>query len=101
MEPLTVALTPQTKCPSGSGHLGLIKLQADSQTPHEKSNLHPLTGEQKARNRRLARERVVAEHIIRSLNIFRLLAERSRNRRKRFNGVPRSARSNALAHPLA
>jgi hypothetical protein len=38
----------------------------------------------KASNRQLARERVVIEHINRSLKIFRILAERYRNRRKRF-----------------
>jgi len=32
----------------------------------------------------LSRERFVIEHIIRSLKIFRILAERYRNRRKRF-----------------
>lgn len=35
-------------------------------------------------NRNLARLRVVAEHINRQLKIFRILAERYRNRRKRF-----------------
>jgi hypothetical protein len=33
----------------------------------------------------LARRRVVLEHIIRSLKIFRILAERYRNRRRRFS----------------
>ena len=32
----------------------------------------------------MSRERFVIEHIIRSLKIFRILAERYRNRRKRF-----------------
>ncbi len=67
-----------------SGYLGLTKQHGNSQTPHKSSKLHPLTGEQKAENRHLARERFVAEHIIRSLKIFRILAERYRNRRRRF-----------------
>ena len=75
---------PPTKCLADSGYLGLIKHHQNSQTPHKKSKLHPLTGEQKAENRRLARERFVAEHIIRSLKIFRILSERYRNRRRRF-----------------
>lgn len=49
-----------------------------------KSKHHPLTPEQKAENRRLAPERSVAEHIMRSLKIFRILSERYRNRRRRF-----------------
>ena len=32
----------------------------------------------------LSKERSVVEHVIRSLKIFRILAERYRNRRKRF-----------------
>ncbi len=78
------ALLPQTKCLADSGYLGLAKHHANSQTPHKSSKLHPLTGEQKAENRQLARERFVAEHIIRSLKIFRILSERYRNRRRRF-----------------
>jgi len=46
--------------------------------------LHPLTKEQKAANRQLSSERFVVEHVIRSVKIFRILAERYRNRRKRF-----------------
>jgi len=78
------ALGPQTKCLADSGYLGLLKLHANRQTPHKRSKLHPLTEEQKAENRRLARERFVAEHIIRSLKVFRILSERYRNRRRRF-----------------
>ena len=43
-----------------------------------------LTAEQKQFNRELAQERVVIEHIIRHLKIFRILAQRYRNRRRRF-----------------
>ena len=46
--------------------------------------LHPLTGEQKAENRQLSHERFVVEHILHSVTIFRVLAERYRNRRLRF-----------------
>lgn len=38
----------------------------------------------KAYNRNLARERVVIEQVNRCLKIFRILAERYRNRRRRF-----------------
>ena len=46
--------------------------------------MHPLTKEQKANNRRLARQRILVENVIRRLKIFRILSERYRNRRKRF-----------------
>ncbi len=78
------ALPPQTECLADSGYLGLAKRHANSRLPHKKSKRHPLTDEQKTENRRLAKERFVVEHVIRSLKIFRILAERYRNRRKQF-----------------
>jgi hypothetical protein len=68
-----------------SGYQGLSKLHAKSKTPHKKPRQSELTAEQKSSNRELARRRVVVEHVIRSLKIFRILAERYRNRRKRFS----------------
>jgi IS5 family transposase len=73
-----------TCCLADSGYQGLSKLHENSRTPHKKSKNKPLTEEQKAENRYLSQERLVIEHIIRSLKIFRLLLERYRNRRKRF-----------------
>ena len=78
------ALPPQTECLADSGYLGLVKRHANSRLPHKRSQLHPLTEKQKAENRSLSKERFVVEHVIRSLKIFRILAERYRNRRKRF-----------------
>ncbi len=79
-----MAMPQQTKCLADSGYLGIAKQHENSQTPHKSSKLHPLTKDEKAENRQLARERLVAEHIIRSLKIFRILSERYRNRRRRF-----------------
>ncbi len=67
-----------------SGYQGLEKRQQNSQTPTKRSMHHPLTPEEKACNRAIARERIVCEHIIRRLKVFRILSERYRNRRKRF-----------------
>lgn len=67
-----------------SGYQGLQKLHEKSKTPRKKPRKAELTDEQKQSNRELARRRVVVEHVIRSLKIFRILAERYRNRRKRF-----------------
>jgi len=77
-------LLPQTECLADSGYLGLARYHQNSRLPKKKSKHHPLTDAQKAANRQLSRERFVIEHIIRSLKIFRILAERYRNRRKRF-----------------
>jgi hypothetical protein len=43
-----------------------------------------LTDLDKKRNRELAKKRVIGEHINRRLKIFKILADRYRNRRKRF-----------------
>ncbi len=67
-----------------SGYQGLQKLHEKSRTPRKKPRKSELSDEQKQSNRELARRRVVVEHVIRSLKIFRILAERYRNRRKRF-----------------
>ena len=79
-----VALQPKTECLADSGYLGLRKRHDNSRLPNKRSKLHPLTDVQKKDNRQLSRERFVIEHIIRSIKIFRILAERYRNRRKRF-----------------
>ncbi len=68
-----------------SGYQGLSKLHARGRTPHKKPRKSELTDAQKQSNRALARRRVVVEHVIRRLKIFRILAERYRNRRKRFS----------------
>lgn len=68
-----------------SGYQGLQKLHGKGRTPRKKPRKSELTDEQKQANRELARRRVVVEHVIRTLKIFRILAERYRNRRKRFS----------------
>jgi IS5 family transposase len=67
-----------------AGYQGLAELHENCQTPFKKSKYHPLTTRQKQRNRRLARKRIVIEHVFRKLKVFRILSERYRNRRKRF-----------------
>jgi hypothetical protein len=71
-------------CLADSGYLGIRQYHANSQVPSKKSKHHPLTKEQKATNRQLARRRIFCEHVISKLKVFRILSERYRNRRKRF-----------------
>ena len=76
---------PQETCLlADAGYQGIVALHPNSQTPAKKSKLHPLSREQKNRNRALSRKRILIENIIRRLKIFRILSERYRNRRKRF-----------------
>ena len=77
-------MTDHTCCLGDSGYLGLTHLHANAQTPFRKSKHHPLTREHKAFNRQLSRKRIVIEHVIARLKVFRILSERYRNRRTRF-----------------
>ena len=63
---------------------GIQHLHAGSALPYRHRKNKPLSKEQKQHNRTLASERVVVEHAIRRLKVFRILSERYRNRRKRF-----------------
>ena len=71
-------------CLADSGYQGLDKRHLHSKTPQKASKHHPLTKEDKARNRAISRQRIGCEHIIRRLKVFKILSERYRNRRKRF-----------------
>jgi transposase len=66
------------------GYQGIAKFHAYSCIPYKKSRKHPLSKEERQFNRQLAQVRITVEHTFRKLKIFRILAERYRNRRKRF-----------------
>ena len=75
---------PTVEMFADTGYQGLQKLHANTRKPAKASRKHPLTREQKRANRTINTRRVVVEHAIRRLKVFRLLGERYRNRRKRF-----------------
>ena len=77
-------LHPELKLKTDNGYQGIGKLHANSAVPCKRSKKRPLTPEQKAYNRSLSSERVVVEHVLCKLKVFRILSERYRNRRKRF-----------------
>ena len=77
-------LQQATWCLADSGYKGIDKHQETRCTPYKKSKNRPLTPQQKQFNRALSRERIRAEHVIRWLKRFRILAGPYRNRRKRF-----------------
>ena len=66
------------------GYQGIKKIHAKSRTPIKKSKNKKLIPADKLFNRQQAKDRVIIENIHRSLNIFRILSSRYRNRRKRF-----------------
>ena len=77
-------MNPKTELWGDSAYQGVQPLHPNSLTPHKRSKKKPLTKEHKAHNKALASRRVVAEHIIRKLKVFRILKETYRHRRRRF-----------------
>ena len=48
------------------------------------TGVNPLTKEDRKQNQRISSARITIENIIREVKIFRIIAEKYRNRRKRF-----------------
>jgi IS5 family transposase len=71
-------------CLADRGYQGLQTLHSHSQTPKKKPRRGELTKQEKRQNRLLASRRVVGEHVLGKLKVFRILAEKYRNRRRRF-----------------
>jgi hypothetical protein len=66
------------------GYQGIKKIHNNSRTPLKKTKNKTLSQAEKLLNRQLAKSRIIIENIHRSLNIFRILSSRYRNRRRRF-----------------
>jgi hypothetical protein len=77
------AVSPDVKVKVDSGFQGIVAFHANSEVPFKKSKNKPLTKEEKVFNRQLARERIVIEHVNREIKMFKIMAERYRNRRRR------------------
>lgn len=75
---------PAITCLADKGYQGIHKLHSNSHTPHKKSRGSNLSQYDLQHNRALARVRVICEQVIGKLKVFRILAERYRNRRQRF-----------------
>ena len=67
-----------------TGYTGITKIHANSSLPKKKTKKNPLTSEDKALNREISSERVCNEHAIGFIKRFKIVADRNRNRRKRF-----------------
>jgi hypothetical protein len=65
------------------GYLGMEKFHAESIIPIKSSKNHPLSGKDKAYNKRLARKRVIVEHINAKIKTFKIMSYPYRNRRRR------------------
>jgi hypothetical protein len=75
---------PEIGVVTDTGYQGLQKIHLKTQMPKKRSKKNPLTKEDKKNNQQLSRERVINENVIGSLKRFKIIADRYRNRRKRF-----------------
>lgn len=75
---------PSTKAQVDTGYQGIIKRHLNSEIPKKKTKKKPLTKDDKILNQQISSSRVLVENVIRSIKIFRIVAEKYRNRRKRF-----------------
>ena len=78
-------LHEDTELLSDSGFQGVAKPHHPrGRTPYKRWKGKILTAEQQVHNRTLAKERILAEHVIRKLKVFRVLKETYRHRKRRF-----------------
>lgn len=80
-----MAILPEIKVLADSGYRGLQKIHKNVELPHRKTKKKPLGKEKKKENQELASQRVVVENVIGLLKRFKIVADRYRNRRKRFS----------------
>ena len=66
------------------GYQGLQKFHAECKLPKRSTKKKPLTKAEKKENHTINTQRVLVENTIRKIKIFKLMAEKYRNRRKRF-----------------
>jgi DDE superfamily endonuclease len=78
------ALLPSIESLTDSGYQGIQKIHANCVKPVKGTKKRPLSKEDKKYNHHLGSKRVMVEHIIRELKIFKIIAAPYRNRRKRF-----------------
>jgi hypothetical protein len=79
-----VRLKKETKAVLDSGYQGAQKEHANTALPVKKPRGGKLTKAQKRFNKSVAQERIVNENVIGSIKRFKIIAERYRNRRKRY-----------------
>jgi hypothetical protein len=75
---------PSIKAQVDTGYQGLQKKHTNTEIPQKRSKKSPLTKEDKKQNRKISSSRVLVENVIRCIKIFRVLAEKYRNRRRRY-----------------
>ena len=79
---------PCIKLLTDTGYQGIHKIHGHSELPKKKTKKKtkkkPLTKQEKQKNKQLSRERVLNENVIGMIKRFKIIADRYRNRLKRF-----------------
>lgn len=79
-----IYFNPLTDSLQDSGYQGISKYHSNSYIPKKKPKSGELSSLEKEYNRELARERIGIEHVNRRLKVFKIIAGRYRNRRRRY-----------------
>jgi hypothetical protein len=79
-----VHFNPETKSLEDSGYQGISHYHSNSFIPQKKPKNGELSDSDREYNRALGSERICIEHVNRRLKIFKVLALRYRNRRRRY-----------------
>ena len=77
-------LNPRIQTIVDTGYLGICKIHLNAILPKKRSKKNPLTQDDKLSNHLLSSRRVLNEHVIGELKRFKIIADKYRNRRKRF-----------------
>lgn len=78
-------LPKNTRIYGDSGYQGIKKTHPKARIPIKKKKNKPLTKRQKAYNQALSRMRIKVENVFAQIKTFRILSDRYRNKRKRYN----------------
>lgn len=67
-----------------TGYQGIKKIHLNSEHPKKRSKKNPLTKYDKMQNKQISSNRALNENVIGLIKRFKIVADRYRNRRKRF-----------------
>jgi hypothetical protein len=75
----------QSRTYTDSGYQGIEQFHHNAEFPYKATKKKPLDEAEKEYNAGLSRIRVIVENILGDIKIFRILSDRYRNKRKRYN----------------
>lgn len=80
-----VFIHPRAKLLADLGYQGIAKYHQNSVLPYKRKKNQPLTVEEKAHNRALAKQRIAIEHVNRRCKVFRIVKETYRGKHKNYS----------------